>query len=143
MEAHRQFSIKALVLGFLTDVGGSLLFGIVFAILLGIYFGIQGLPESEIVTRLQGQGLLILLPSMVVGFGFTVLGGYVAGRISKMREVFHGGLVGGLGLLFGLFFWASLPLWYNIVALLGVIPCGMLGGRIAKPTHLIDADTRA
>ena len=60
-----------------------------------------------------------------------MLGGYVAGRVSKTHEVLHGGIVGGIGLLFGLLFWTSLPLWYSIVSLLGVIPCGMLGGRIA------------
>lgn len=129
MAVHRQLSIKALALGSLADIGGSLLVGGILGFSMGIYLGVQGIPQNEIPVRLEG--LIILIPGLFIGFGFTLLGGYVAGRISKTHEVLHGGIVGGIGLIFGLLFWASLPLWYNIVALIGVIPFGMIGGRIA------------
>lgn len=56
----------------------------------------------------------------------------------------HGGLIGLIGLLFGLLFWASLPLWNNIVFALGVVPFGMMGGRLAAGNRQrIDKDTIA
>lgn len=133
MTENRRISIKALLLGALTDIGGSLVVGSVFGLLIGIVLAVLGVPQNRMDAHLQG--LAVLIPSLVIGFGFTVLGGFVAGRVSKSYEVMHGGIVGCIGIVFGLFFWASLPLWYNIASLLGVVPCGMLGGRIAATTR--------
>lgn len=129
MAIYRRLSIKALALGVLTDIGGSLLYGGVLGVVFGIYFAMHDLPENEITIRLQGLGFLI--PSLLIGLAFVALGGYVAGRIAKAHEVLHGGLVGGLSLLMGLFFWSSTPLWYGIAGVLACVPCGMLGGRFA------------
>jgi hypothetical protein len=129
MAIYRRLRIKALALGVLTDIGGSLLFAGVLGVVLGIYFGMQNLSANEITIRLQGLGFLI--PSLLIGLAFVALGGYVAGRIAKAHEVLHGGVVGGLSLLIGLIFWSSIPLWYDIAGVLACIPCGMLGGRFA------------
>jgi len=129
MAIYRRLSIKALALGALTDLGGSLLYGGILGVAFGIYFGMQNLPENEIIIRLQGLGFLI--PSLLIGLGFNALGGYVAGRIAKAHQVLHGGLVSGLSLLIAPFFWSSTPLWYGIAGVLACIPCGMLGGRFA------------
>jgi len=59
----------------------------------------------------------------------SILGGFVAGRVSKKFEFLHGGIVGFIGILFGVLFWTTLPLWYIIVSLVGVVRLGMLGGR--------------
>ena len=129
MTIYHRLRIKALALGVLTDVGGSLLFGGVLGAVFGIYFAMHDLPENEITSRLQGPGFLI--PSLFMGLAFVALGGYVAGRIAKAHEVLHGGLVGGFSLVTGLFFWSSTPLWYGIASVLACVPCGMLGGRFA------------
>lgn len=86
--------------------------------------------KNQIEAYLHGPIVLIL--GMVIGFAFTILGGFVAGRVSKKFEVLHGGIVGFIGILFGVLFWTTLPLWYIIVSLVGVVPLGMLGGRIAE-----------
>ena len=74
MTDNREISIKALVLGVLTDIGCSLIVG--FAL-----------------------SPMVLVPSMIIGFGFTILGGFVAGRVSKKSEVIHGGIVGFIAVI--------------------------------------------
>jgi len=126
--------IKAIVLGFVTDLGGSLVVGIGYGVVLGISMAVKGIPPEEIATLLQGP--ITLIPGLVFGFGFTLLGGYVAGRIAKHSEILHGGIVGLIGILLGVLFCGSLPLWYNIISFAGVVPVGMLGGYFANRQHM-------
>lgn len=83
--------------------------------------------------NLHGPGFLI--PGLIIGFGFTILGGFVAGRVSKSNEVLHGGVVGFITIFFGLLFWAAVPRWHFIISLISNVPFGMLGGRNAAATH--------
>ena len=129
MRENRGINITALALGALTDIGGSLVAGSAIGIIVVIVLAAQGVPQNELAARLEGP--MILVPGLILGFPITLLGGFVAGRVSKHSEVLHGGLVGLIGLLFGLLFSGSLPLWYSIVSAVGVVPFGMAGGRLA------------
>lgn len=65
----------------------------------------------------------------------TLISGFVAALISK--ENFKSPLLLGILLLaFGLFvhsiFWNYVPLWYDLLILLPLIPLGILGGRLKK-----------
>ncbi|MFA5340032.1 MAG: hypothetical protein WC317_07810 [Candidatus Omnitrophota bacterium] len=133
MTDNRKINIKALVVGVLTDLGSSIVLGIILGVVAAIILIAQGVPPKEVAVRLQGQ--MLLIPSMIIGLGGTLLGGFVAGRIAKDYEVFHGGIVGCISILLGFFFWSSCPLWYNLAGLIVTIPCGMLGGNIAKITR--------
>ena len=134
MPKKTRIRIKAIVLGFVTDLGGSLVVGIAYGVVLGISMAVTGIPLEEIATCLQGP--VVTIPSLFIGFGFTLLGGFVAGRIAKHSEILHGGIVGGVGILLGFFLCGSLPLWYNIISFAGVIPVGMAGGYLAKQKHM-------
>jgi len=129
MVDKRRIEIKAVALGVLTDTGGSLVIGAILAVVSVVVLAMNGTPENGIEAYLHGPTVLIL--GMVIGFAFTVLGGFVAGRVSQKLEVLHGGIVGLIGIIFGVLFWTTLPFWYNVVSLVGVVPLGMLGGRIA------------
>ena len=129
MSENRRISVKALAFGVLTDIGGSLIVGAAFGLISAIELVAQGVPENELPARLESP--IVLVPLLVIGFGFTLLGGFVAGRTSKRAEVTHGGLVGLIGLVFGLLLSASLPSWYAIASFVGVVPFGMMGGRLA------------
>jgi len=130
MADKRRIDIKAVALGVLTDTGGSLVIGAILAVVTVVVLGMNGTPKNEIEVYLHSSIVLIL--GMVIGFALTVLGGFVAGRVSKKFEVLHGGIVGFIGILFGVLFWTTLPLWYIVVSLIGIVPLGMLGGRIAE-----------
>jgi hypothetical protein len=93
----------------------------------------RGVPEDELDARLQGP--IYLVSSLIFGLGLTVLGGLVAGRVAQKSEVMHGGLVGGVCLILSLLLWpflSRLPSWYYAASLLGVVPFGMLGGRLVS-----------
>jgi hypothetical protein len=129
-DKRRIIDIKAVALGVLTDTGGSLVIGAILAVIIVVGLAMNGIPKNQIEAYLHGPIVLIL--GMVIGFAFTILGGFVAGRVSKKFEILHGGIVGFIGILFGVLFWTTLPMWYIIVSLVGVVPLGMLCGRIAE-----------
>ena len=96
MTDKRKINIKAVAWGVLTDTGGSLVVGAILAITTVVVLAMNGTPKNEIEAYLHSPIVLIL--GMIIGFCFTVLGGFVAGRVSRNFEVLHGGIVGLLAL---------------------------------------------
>lgn len=123
----RKPNVKAVLLGALVDTVGTLLV----ATALFVAMSAAGISEAEIAVRLRGASGLALM--LILGLGFTLLGGYVAGRAAGQDELLHGALVAGIGLVLGLLFRdTGLPLWYEAAGLLAMLPFGMAGGHIAK-----------
>ncbi len=122
-----KLKIKAILFGFLADTVGTLAFVFV---LISAMAG-AGIPENEIKFRLKGlTGLLLML---IVGLGFTVLGGYVAGRTARQAEVLHGAVVAGIGLVLGIFLHdPGLPLWYHLISFGAAVPAGIAGAYISE-----------
>ncbi|MFQ5962353.1 MAG: hypothetical protein ACE5MG_13250 [Candidatus Methylomirabilales bacterium] len=141
-------SFKAIVIGALTDVGGSMVTGIVAAAILGISLARQGVPESDVEARLieSAQSPAVLIGILVVGLGFSFLGGFIAGRIAKSGQVIHAGMAGAVAVFLGLLLLGrpditdevsagiveSLPVWFDALSYLLVVPTAMLGGYVAK-----------
>jgi hypothetical protein len=131
MRDRRRVSFKAVALGALTDIGGSLLAMAAVSLLVGILGG-QDVPAEEIERQLHRPGFM--LPSLLVGLAFTTLGGFVAGRVSGRSETLHGAIVGSVSLVVSLVLWplsASAPASHAAVAVLGAVPLGLLGGHLA------------
>jgi hypothetical protein len=126
-EKMRELKFKAIVLGVLVDTIGTL----VIATILIFAMAASGLPADEITARMHGfSGILLML---IFGLGFTLAGGYVAGRTAGQSEILHGAIVAGTGMVLGLFFRETgLPLWYEIVSFAAMVPAGMAGGYIAR-----------
>jgi hypothetical protein len=136
MTGSRQISFKAVTLGVLTDVLGSLTVMTTVGLIVGLALGAQDVPQVELELQMQRPGFLV--PSLLLGLGFTTLGGFVAGRVSGRFEMIHGGLVGSVCLIVGILLWpvsASVPAWYMVVSLLGSVPLGLLGGYLAGNTR--------
>lgn len=127
-------NIKAVFLGFLADIAASMLFSVILGFIALAVLSAKGYQGDELETMLMQlfSGAVYMLISIVIGLGFTVMGGYIAGRIAKTGEYFHAGAVGALGLILGLFFMGQAPLWYNIAGFVLVIPAALLGGDMAK-----------
>ena len=132
MIENKKISIKAILIGFATDVIGSIAMGVIFGIILGIVLAVRGVSPEKMAAQMEGP--LVLIPSLVIGFLFTFIGGFVAGRIAKQAEVLNAGIVGGLGIFFGLLFCMFNPLWYNVISFVGVIPIAIFGGSLASLT---------
>jgi len=115
----------------LVDTLGSFAVGVVYV--LGV-FGRQmaaGAPLSE--ESLSTPQLIVL---EILGLLLTAVGGFVAARMARTRHVQHGMPVGGGCLVVWLLLELigagdSLPLWYNIVSFVSVVPAGALGGYAA------------
>ncbi len=127
----RSLRFKAILWGVLVDIVGTL----TVATALFLALAASGLPEAEITARMRGfSGLMLML---ILGLGFTLIGGYVAGRTAGRFEILHGAIVAGIGLVLGLFFREpGLPLWYEIISFAAVIPLGMAGGYIAREVNV-------
>ncbi len=123
-----------MVLGAATDVVGTILAGVV----LFVVFSVLSAPgeggAEEMVERLR-QSWPFLLISMIVGGSFTVLGGYVAGRIARHSFLKHALAAGGLSLALGILVFGSDDGPYSgVVAVLGYgshLPLALLGGWLA------------
>jgi hypothetical protein len=125
MSKAQGISVGAVVVGFLADIIGTFAGGVV----IGIALVAQGIPPHAVTEQMREPMGLAL--SLVLGLGSTVFGGFIAGRVAGHSEVFHGGLVGALGLLVGVLFVSQYPLWFNAVCFGGAVPCAMLGGWLA------------
>ncbi len=122
----QKLKFKAVLFGFLVDTIGTL--GVALVLLFAM--AARGLSENEVAARMHGpSGLLLML---ILGLGFTVGGGYVAGRTARQEEILHGASVAGLGIALGLLLRdPGLPLWYETVSFAAMIPAGMAGGYLA------------
>jgi hypothetical protein len=139
MTSERGISPKAVLLGFLADVGSTFLVSCLGGGVLGVVLVVGGASPDELNEQMQEP--IVLVVGMVVGLACTVLGGFVAGRVAGRSEVLHGALVGVLGAVFGLAFAALHPLWFNVVGFVCVVPFAALGGRLAAVGRSADPRT--
>ena len=88
-DVQRGPAVKAIVLGALTDIGGSMLSGIIFSLLYGIYLGATGNSIEDMgkpLSMADANNSPIGFLMNMVGCLFSVLGGYVCARIAKHSE---------------------------------------------------------
>jgi hypothetical protein len=123
----RNLKFKAILRGTLVDTIGTA----IVATALVFAMAAAGFPEAEITARIHSvNGLMLML---ILGLGFTLVGGYVAGRTAGRLEILHGAIVAGIGVVLGLFLRdPGMPLWYEIISFVAMIPIGMMGGYLAR-----------
>jgi len=125
-------NFKAVAVGFLLTLGLDILTGIVMLLLHGDEVTVAGRSAEQVsqdladVTGSTG----FLLVSVLLGTLTTLAGGCVTARLARRYPYFNGLAVGVLGALFGLLFWSENPLWFNLFALVTVIPTALLGAHI-------------
>jgi hypothetical protein len=133
MTEGKRVSVKAVLLGVLVDAGCDVTFCSVVLIAVLSALSASGVPADQLTDDPIQLAVNILV--LVLDFGTTVLGGYVAGRVAKGAEVLHGGIVGAISLpvgLVSLLAWPNYPVSVEIVGLVGCVPAGMTGGFLAR-----------
>ncbi len=125
-------SIKAVLVGLIVDLAGSLLFGAASGVALGIILAVRGGAGAAQLEAGLESNVWILLSSLVGGCAFTVLGGFVAGRMARQRQLLHGLLVGLASVVVFLLFVSQTPLWYSVAGMLVTPPAGAAGGFLAR-----------
>ena len=130
-QERRQISILAIVLGVLTDIGGSLILGVVLGVVFAFYLLSQGASPENIADEMQGTTFYLV--GTALGLCLTVLGGFIAGKVAKRSEILHGALTGATSTVLGLLMQLVQrpPLWQVLVSAILVIPLAMLGARLA------------
>lgn len=116
----RGISIKAVLVGGVTDIGLSILL----SALLQAFFG-SG--------QVNPAGALFVV-QLIVGLGCSVLGGYVAASIAKEERVLNGLVASALSVALGLFSMAEglVPLSIGVQLLLIVVTpvCYLVGASL-------------
>jgi hypothetical protein len=99
--------LKAVLLGLAVDIGGSTLAGLVLTIAYAIFVAPADATTEQIVASLQSipEDSWISIAAMVVGGGFSVLGGFVCARVARHSEFALGAVLALLSISFGL--WVS------------------------------------
>ncbi|MDQ2767071.1 MAG: hypothetical protein M3Y30_07925 [Gemmatimonadota bacterium] len=93
------------------------------------------LPSTLSQSFSSPMPLLLLLGGSVV---FSLVSGYVTARIAgvpfSMPALALGVLLLATGILFQLKMWSVIPVWYNVLFLLLLIPMTMAGARMHAPS---------
>jgi MFS family permease len=95
--------IKAIVLGLMVDIGGTLISGLAFGFVYAVVLTVQGDSPEAVTGALvaineAGWAIAVLT---TLGCLFSVLGGYVCARISRRTDYRLGWILAGLSLLLG------------------------------------------
>lgn len=125
-------NFKAVAVGFLLTLGLDILIGIVLLFLHGDEITVAGRSSEQVSQDLANVtgSTSFLLVSIILGSFTTMVGGCVTARLARRYPYFNGLAVGVLGALFGLIFWSENPMWFNLFALVTVIPTALLGAHI-------------
>jgi hypothetical protein len=123
----------AIVLGFIVDVGGTMVFSLVAATVASILLVSSGTAPEGLAAALEESGTFKIV-SLAGGLACTVLGGYVAARFANRGEYATAFAVGVVSLLFGeammLFATETAIWWMRLAGDLLVIPAAVLGGHL-------------
>lgn len=126
--------VKAILVGLVVDIVGSVVGGTILVIAWGIVLGAGGATGEE-VTRFFRESSTFQWVSLSTGLAFTALGAYVAARIANRSEY-------RIALMLGLCSLASselmlrflssgdYPEWARLVGNLLVLPVAFLGGHL-------------
>ncbi len=124
-----------MAIGALVDIGGSFLVGAVYTIGYVAFLTAEGVAPDDMEARTLSDPAYLVV-TIVIGLALMLVGGYVAGRVARTREIEHGGMVGVVSVAIGFLFLFSdtgtYPNWYFPVSFGLTIPAGLLGGYIAR-----------
>jgi len=128
--------IVAVLAGLAVDIGGTVVAGIVIAIVYAIILASQGLDAEKIQTVLStvDPSSTYFAVGTLMGFGFSVLGGYVCARLARRRErrlaLIQGLLSAAIGLsMAGDDFEIGVNIGMSLLTALSVVLGGELGRR--------------
>jgi uncharacterized membrane protein len=140
-------SIKAIVVGAVIDIGGSMLVGGLFVFVYMLVLASQNVPQEELQRRvLADQDYYIV--SLVLGLAFMAVGAFVAARMARAREMAHALWVGLVAVAVSVPLVAAgdtsaYPSWYMPVSFALTIPAALVGGYIARRRTIASAGRAA
>src|SRR3954466_11860392 len=97
-------AFKAIWIGLVVDIGGSLIGTVLLALVYAAALGAAGVKHEDIAATLQASNgdSWFFYAEILVGLGFSVLGGYVCARIARRVELKLGAILAALSAISGL-----------------------------------------
>jgi hypothetical protein len=143
-------SAKGVLVGGVLDVGAAYALSIPLMRIAIVQLKLLELPEAQFpdaLTKAMAPGSSYYLAGLLLGSGCSILGGYVAARLAKHDERLNGALSAWLGMLLGIYNWASGdsadPGLEHIGYLVLTPAMGVLGGYLSEPTGSTSPGVRA
>lgn len=98
--------VKAVLLGALVDIGGSLILSTVMGIAMVMFLSQQNMTPEQIGEAFASMpgGSLFRIVGMVLGTGMSMLAGYVCARIARRRDFKLAGILGAISVSAGYLF---------------------------------------
>ena len=131
---------KALLFGVLTDVGGSIAVGAVAVFFYSIYLASAGVKREDFMASMTDPEPFSFfgIATAVIGYGFSILGGFVCARVAKRREYALGAALAAIDTVLGL---VSLIgdrsiSAHMIVSMVVAIPCVLVGAHFGRMRNL-------
>jgi hypothetical protein len=136
MKSMTKVSVKGILAGGITDVGLTMILGMPLAIYATLEVALAHTPKDHMHSAVAAimHRPAIFATGMLIGFGCSVLGGYVAARLAKHDELLNGCLSAFLCVASGI--WVATthqnsdPIWQQIIELVASPILGLLGGYL-------------
>jgi hypothetical protein len=129
----KKISIKAILVGLVTDIGFSLIMSATIGMTAGIVAAAMGTPPDDIEAYVLNS-LVLNLIMLCIGLGCTLFGGFVTAYLAKFAEIKHSLIMGMLSVISGFAlmeaFPQKTPLWFNITGILLMVPAAVAGGYL-------------
>lgn len=125
----RKFHFLAVVLGVAIDNIGTMLSS---GLIGSLYFANRPTQDQDLNAIYSNAALLLLF--LVVGLFWTFLGSYFTAKVAKRAELFNAAIIGVIGAGIGfdsILTQDVIPLWYELVGLVAIVPVALLGGYVA------------
>ena len=112
-------TVKAVLLGAATDIGGTMAAGLVLGIVYALVLAAQGYSNDQItasfenIDPLSGFGLI----SSIAGLSMSVLGGYVCARVANVTSFLAIGILSAVSVTFGALMGGGEYEWPMLLAL--------------------------
>jgi hypothetical protein len=127
-------SVRAVILASLAVFGVDIVSNYLLIKLFGGPMPGSGMTDEQIRSALQVlfQDTRYLTLALMLGTASTILGGYLAARLSRAVPYFNALAFGVLGLTVSVLTSGDLPIWFKIIGFGLTLPAALLGGHIAK-----------
>jgi hypothetical protein len=130
---YRNISFKGVIIGSVADIVGTNIWALAVALYLLVKHQLYSLPVGEQTGQLHillGDPAVEAL-NIIVGGGFSIIGGYLAARIAGHHERLNGTLASFLCVAFTLAAIGSLSIGWVIEGVVGSPILGLLGGYLS------------
>lgn len=103
IDAAKGSGVKAVLIGLLIDLGGSIVIGIVLTVIYSFQLAAAGLDEDEIMAAMSNIPFdsWVFIAGAIIGCFCSILGGYVCARIARHSEYKFGNILSAISIIVG------------------------------------------